>query len=251
MAVMANVKGLYALTNTASGVAGEASVTAAFLRVGLRVAKPYWADNEVDLLVLWEEASRLIPIPVQVKSVQAPQNESEAKIQGLKKRYVEGNPFLCLAVYSVARNKIWFIPKSENIKNVYMAWADAPKSGPGALRTKYVDIDHNNGEVGIRVDVSKNGNAEFDKMWLIDTEDPSKMRKVFADLAKEINANDASRNTLIQFICESAGGNVVPGGNAEVSAIASLSTGTEDDSEDGVDMASPEQAEMVLKDLKQ
>lgn len=244
---MGKVKRVYALTNTASGVAGEAAVTAALLRAGLRVAKPFWTDNEVDLLVFWEEGSRLIPIPVQVKSVQAQPNEDEAMTQGLRKRYIEASPYLCLAIYSVARNKIWFIQKSENIKNVYRKWADAPKTGPGAPRTKYDDIDLQKGDVNIRVNVSKAGNAAFDAKWLIDTEDASKVTKVFAELAKEINASDAARNALTHFIYESAGGVMTLGGSADASVIANNATAED---EDGIELASPDEAEKKLKDIK-
>jgi hypothetical protein len=59
-----------ALTNTFSGVAGEARVAAELVRGGFRVAKPLWTDDEADLLVLMRTDGALLPIVVQVKSVQ-------------------------------------------------------------------------------------------------------------------------------------------------------------------------------------
>ena len=44
---------LHALTNTYSGVVGEMAAATALIRAGLQVAKPYWNDDEVDLLVFW------------------------------------------------------------------------------------------------------------------------------------------------------------------------------------------------------
>jgi len=247
---MGKVKRLYALNNTASGVAGEAAVTAALLRAGLRLAKPYWTDNEVDLLVLWEESSGLIPIPIQVKSVQAAVNETEAHTQNLKKRYIEASPYLCLAIYSVARNKIWIIPKSENIKRVYKEWADAPKTGPGAPRTKYEEIDPKNGTVNIRVDVSAKGNKDFDKKWLLDAEDASRVSKVFADLGGEIEASDAALNTLVHFIYESSGTEAM----MDAEAVDAMGVDAPADKvpaeDDEIEMASPEEAEALLKKLK-
>lgn len=126
------------MRNTFSGIAGEARVAAELVRCGLRVAKPYWADDEVDLLVLVEAQRGLeVPLPIQVKSIQlAPPHPAadreEARrpaIHGLKKRYVEQNPALCLAIYRPDTDDIWFINGAENIKRVYDEQASASARG--------------------------------------------------------------------------------------------------------------------------
>ena len=64
------VKRMYALKNTYSGVAGEMAVATALIRAGHRVAKPYWNDDEVDIMIFERDGLSLLPIPVQVKSIQ-------------------------------------------------------------------------------------------------------------------------------------------------------------------------------------
>ena len=115
----------HALTNTFSGVAGEARVAAELVRCGLKVAKPYWTDDSTDLLVLAESGTAVVPIPVQVKSVQfLPQKGGETPkhrhVQGLKKRYLD-RPELCLAVYRPDTDTIWFVDGASNITAVYEA----------------------------------------------------------------------------------------------------------------------------------
>jgi hypothetical protein len=117
---MGKVKRVHALTNTASGAAGEARVAAELTRCGIQAAKPYWNDDEVDLLVLWRDGDTLFPVPIQVKSVQRLQDKGGNDfISGLKKRYVEGLPTLCLAIYHPKTDRIWFIDTAARIKQVY------------------------------------------------------------------------------------------------------------------------------------
>ena len=114
------------LTNTAAGVAGEMRTAGELCRHGFRVAKPYWGDNEVDLLVFLERGSEIVHIPIQVKTVQfdgATKKTPDPKsfVQGLKKRYVQKNEWLCLVIYNPAEDWFWFIDGSERIREAYKA----------------------------------------------------------------------------------------------------------------------------------
>jgi hypothetical protein len=159
----------YALTNTASGVAGEVAVAAALIRAGFLVAKPYWNDDEIDLLILCGEKYRKVQIPVQVKSVQQlGSSKDEKQIQGLKKRYVENNAYLCLAIYSPEHNKIWFIDGSDNIKKIHAEGVIKSKGKKGRSRTSYKKIG-SDADVPIYINISEKGDSEFDDKYLIDT----------------------------------------------------------------------------------
>src|SRR5271156_6817625 len=115
-----------ALTNTFSGVAGEARVAAELVRGGFRVAKPLWTDDEADLLVLMRTDGALLPIVVQVKSVQfLPDSQGQVPVrvfaQGLKKRYLLKSPAFLLALYRVDEDFIYLIPGPGNIISAYDA----------------------------------------------------------------------------------------------------------------------------------
>jgi hypothetical protein len=108
---MGMIRRIHALENTFSGVAGEARIAAEFVRCGLRVAKPYWTDDEVDLVVLYRHENSVLPLPVQVKSLQFLESKTRKLsdprfLSGLKKRYVEKNPALCLAIYRPDEDRI-------------------------------------------------------------------------------------------------------------------------------------------------
>lgn len=186
---------IFALTNTASGVAGEAAVTAALLRAGLQVAKPYWNDDEMDLLIFWKDGRDFIPIPVQVKSVQSTSVTKSGKVriifdavpEGVRKRYVDRQPSLCLAIYSPAQNKIWFIPGANNIKEVYATWLKT-RSKKGRKSPTYATMKPDQ-DVPIHVNVSKVGDADFDGKWLFDTVSPDKLRNQIQALAQAIKAS--------------------------------------------------------------
>jgi hypothetical protein len=163
---MGMLRRVHALTNTFSGVAAEARVAAELVRCGLRAAKPYWADDEVDLIVLSHRDQLVIPVPVQVKSVQFLESKSRKAtdprfIGGLKKRYVEGNAALCLAIYRPDEDKIWFIDGAENIRKVYEE--DAESTG----RTRYLDLKPTDC-VAIRVTFD---DCPLDKDWLVPAND--------------------------------------------------------------------------------
>ena len=119
---MAAVRRVHALTNTFSGAAGESRVAAELIRCGIRVAKPCWTDDEVDLLVLARAGMHVVPLSIQVKAVQQMVGDDDEApriyTQGLKKRYVARNRFLSLAIYRPDTDRIWFIDGSENIIRV-------------------------------------------------------------------------------------------------------------------------------------
>jgi len=121
------------LLNTFSGVAGEAKVAAELLRCGFQVAKPFWTHDEVDLIVQHPVGSMIFPIPIQVKSVQFLDSKTRKHwqtryVEKLKKKYVEENPALCLAIYRPDSDRIWFIDGPENIKAIHDKHAKKPYS---------------------------------------------------------------------------------------------------------------------------
>jgi hypothetical protein len=191
------------LSNTASGAAGEAAVLALLLRAGLLVAKPYWGDDEMDLLVFVDNGTRLVLIPLQVKTVQSQSEVTEVAIQGLRKRYVERNKYLCLAIYSVERNKIWLIPTAKNIKEAYTQWASKPTKTK--RRTQYDAIDSDNGEVNLRVNVSIAGDKAFDDKWLLDPNKCDSIVQRFNTVANEMQ-NDLPYQTAVGFKYIATGG---------------------------------------------
>jgi len=107
------------LKNTRSGAAGEASVIAVFMRCGLNVDKPLQNDDEVDISIRIKNGAHNIAVPVQVKSVQFSKKSKHKFIQGLKKKYLERQPHLCLAIYRPEINDIWLIHGSKRIQEVY------------------------------------------------------------------------------------------------------------------------------------
>jgi hypothetical protein len=150
------------ISPSASGVAAEARVAAELLRCALKVAKPFWTDDEVDLLVLHPSTDSLIPVPIQVKSVQfIPRtNGRQAKsvfIKGLKKKYLERQPGLCLAIYRPDKDWIWFIDSAATIKKVY----DAQNCDGG--KPKYADLRHGS---DVRIRVMREGDPILDE-WKV------------------------------------------------------------------------------------
>lgn len=177
------------MKNTYSGVVGEMAVATALIRAGHRVAKPYWNDDEVDLVVFAKEGLSLLPIPVQVKSVQRLNNEGdEFAAEGLKKKYIHRQPALCLGIYCPESNKIWFIPGADNIRDVHRAGVLASKSRLGRPRTPYESLDPDK-DVNIYVNLTDEGDKEFDSRWLIDTTSPSKLNKAINDLVKRFEVD--------------------------------------------------------------
>jgi hypothetical protein len=159
---MGMIRRLHALNNNFSGVAAEARIAAELVRCGLRVAKPYWTDDEVDLIVLCRQDNNVLTVPVQVKSVQFLESKSRKLtdprfLKNLKKRYVEKNPALCLAIYRPDEDRIWFIDGPENIRTVY------DKDAIAFGRTRYCDLDEKS-DVAIRLTYE---NCPLDAEWLV------------------------------------------------------------------------------------
>ena len=127
-------KRIHALKQFASGPAAEIAVTAALLRSGLAVARPYWLHDHVDLLVFWDVRQRLVPITVQVKALQFKTERSEPyKVRtadGIKRRYLDDSS-LCLAIYRPDTDAIWFYAGPDEILSAYEVAksAEAPQKG--------------------------------------------------------------------------------------------------------------------------
>jgi hypothetical protein len=177
------VKPKYALINSFSGVVGEMRIAAEFIRCGIQVAKPYWNDDEIDLLVFRYIDNHLIPIPVQIKSIQylpRPKGrvQKTKQLQGLKKIYVERQAPLCLAVYEPNSDRIWFVAGANNIKKIY-----ADQHAKGRKKKAYKDVDENS-DLPISWDAKPD--SEFDRQFLLDKDDPRWLYKMVSDLAKRI-----------------------------------------------------------------
>lgn len=186
----------YALQNTFSGHAGELAVSALFLRAGLRVAKPFWSDDYSDLLIIGEAQGWVVPIPVQVKSVQqAGKSNPEVSIQGLRKNYVERTPALCLTIYSPTHDKIWFIPGAESIRAAYLAWVQRERNGPGRKPKAYDELIGND-DVAIRVNLSNAGDPAFDEKWLVDRKSPIDLWQQIQSLTEELISDAKKRDRL-------------------------------------------------------
>jgi hypothetical protein len=156
--VKVNIKRVPVLENTFSGVAGESKVTAELLRCGFRIAKPLWTDNEVDLILLYPlDDGAVFPIPIQVKSVQFYSRSGRLyktrQMNKLKKRYVENNHALCVAIYRPDLDCIWFIDGPDNIKAVHNKYAKVP----------YDALDKKKSNLSIRLTAV---NCPLDEDWL-------------------------------------------------------------------------------------
>lgn len=170
-----------ALSNTFSGVAAEARVAAELIRNGFRVAKPFWTDDEVDLLVLYKLDGKAFPIPIQVKSVQFLESKTRKLsdprfVPNLKKKYIEKNAALCLAIYRPDIDDIWFIDGPENIKSVYDQ--DAMENS----RKPYAELEDDS-EVGIRLTFE---NCPLNEKWLAPKQDGKWWSDRFERFAKKL-----------------------------------------------------------------
>jgi len=181
---------IHALNNTYSGLVGEMAIATALLRCGYKVAKPYWNNDVMDLLIVSrDESGHHLCMPIQVKSIQKLTSESqEVAVQGLKKHYVERQPGLCLGIYSPELNKIWFIAGSHNIRKVHHAGLVASKKRPGASRIPYEALKLQD-DVSIYVNLSAAGNPKLDK-WLVNPEKPcNKLAKLVQGLISRMQVD--------------------------------------------------------------
>jgi len=149
------------LGSSPAGVAAEMRVAAELCRFGFHVAQPYWTENEIDLLVAFETSGQVIFVPLQVKCVQfktateSTQNPTYF-IQNLKKCYVDGNKWLCLAIYNPHFDRFWFIDGAQNIRDAYNAQKDW---------RKHVPYDEIPSDGDVRIGLTKLGRGNFDKDW--------------------------------------------------------------------------------------
>lgn len=177
---------IHAVTNTFSGALGEARTAAELIRCKIRVAKPYWDDDEMDLLVFIDIGQRIVPLPVQVKSRQFLRNEDRIFIP-IKKKYITRNPGLCLILYYPKDDEFWVIHGSSNIINAYdaqVAW--------NRKHTMFTDIID---DCDVRLAFPKSDKA-FDKKWKVDKKDASDISRRLASTAKDILAKNDTVNGL-------------------------------------------------------
>jgi hypothetical protein len=179
------VKAVHSLTNTYSGVAAEIRAAAEFVRCGLKVSKPYWTDDEIDLLILMPEKTRLTPIPVQVKAIQfnpdAKTNKQPVRkpLQGLKKKYVERQLALCLVVYRPDTDHLWFFPSADAIRALY-----AKQYEEGIKEKKYDELDQED-DVPIAIEL-KPADA-FNEQYLWTGKDRHWLTQKLFDLAHRLD----------------------------------------------------------------
>ena len=183
MAQPKKVTAKYALSNFYSGITGEARFTAEFLRNGIQVAKPYWNDDEIDLLVFTMQSGQLIPIPIQVKTIQFLPNANNKMpntktLQGLKKKYIERQPTLCLAVYEPETDSMWLVAGASEIKAIY-----DEQYNHGRKQKKYLDI---NGDKDLPISWDRLPEDDFTKKYLVDKLTPQVLYKKISQLAKSI-----------------------------------------------------------------
>ncbi len=186
-----------ALSNTFSGVAAEARVSAELVRHGFRVAKPLWTDDEVDLIVLCKGEGTALPIPIQVKSVQFLESKTKKLsdprfVCNLKKKYIEKNSALCLAIYRPDIDRIWFIDGPENIKRVYDQDAKA------SSRKLYLELEETS-EVRIRLTFD---DCPLDKDWLAPRDDGKWWSDRFAHFVSKLVAKNLQTVQLHRFFDE-------------------------------------------------
>ena len=168
---MAEMHRIHALTNTFSGVAGEARVAAELVRCGLLIAKPYWTDDEADLILLdhrYSQSYSVVPVIIQVKSVQFLPNKQQKVpprkfIKGLRKRYVLNSPAFALAIYRVDHDEIFFIHGQDNVRAVYEAQSSWNK--------KHVSFDKLSPEDDVKIAVDLNEGIPGD--WKVPRYEPN------------------------------------------------------------------------------
>jgi hypothetical protein len=187
---------IHALSNTFSGVAGEARVAAELVRCGFLVAKPYWTDDEADLILFDRRRSQsyaVVPVIIQVKSVQFMPNKlqetpSRRFIQGLRKRYVLTSPAFALAIYRVDHDEIFFIHGPENVKAVY----DAQSS----WNNKHVSFDRLDPEADVRIAVNFDGGIPGD--WKVPRLDSNWLSARIHPMVEAVMSDMQDANQAIQ-----------------------------------------------------
>jgi hypothetical protein len=159
------------------------------MRAGLRVLRPHWDDDEMDLIVLAEHPRRPIPLPVQIKAIQArASGEDVVRVDRVRRRYVDTNPGICLAVYSHPNDKMWFLAGARAVRDTHAAQTAAANARPGRrgpLRSAYEALGPEQ-TVPIDVNVGDPGDLDFDRQWLVDRYTPKPLTDVIRDLARAV-----------------------------------------------------------------
>jgi hypothetical protein len=187
---------IHALTNTFSGVAGEARVAAELVRCGFLVAKPYWTDDEADLIIIDRRHSQsysVVPVVIQVKSVQflpnkRQQTPSRTFIQGLRKRYVLNSPAFALAIYRVDQDEIFFIHGQDNVRSVYEA--------QHSWNRKHIPFDSLKADDDVRIAVNLSDGIPGD--WLIPRLKPAWLSNRIHGMVKTVMEDHRVANAAVQ-----------------------------------------------------
>jgi len=180
------------LTNTESGVAGEQNVIGKLMRFGIKISKPFWNDDEVDFEIKFGRGDNSINISVQVKTVQFNKKSDKIFIQGLKKKYVERNELLCLAVYNPQFDWFWFISGNKEIIKTYDNQQDWNKK-----HKYYKDL---NNDDDVRIGVSKDGISLLTS-YKIEINDKEKLTELIKKNAsrKKVTIIPEEKNDLIDL----------------------------------------------------
>ncbi|MEG4054533.1 MULTISPECIES: hypothetical protein [unclassified Microcoleus] len=181
------------LRNTRSGTAGEMNVIAVLSRCGFNIDKPVQIDDEIDVNFRVKIGKLNITIPIQVKSVQFPEkiNIKHNFIQGLKKKYLERQPHLCLAIYRPETNEIWFINGSKKIQEVYHSQE--------SWNAKHRPYNNLSLDADIRIALPCK-DILFNQKWKIPADPCNYLNSRFQELISEIEKNIVPSDEIISSI---------------------------------------------------
>ena len=168
-----------------AGVAAEMRVAAELCRHGFHVARPYWNEDEIDLLVAYEVSNQVVSIPIQVKCVQFKSSTKRAQdpvyfIQNLKRRYVDGKRWLSLALYNPQNDWFWFIDGAVNIRAAYNSQRFWRRHIPYRKLRRQDDV---------RIGLSRKGRGDFDRRWKCPQKAAIFWDQRIASIAKKIADN--------------------------------------------------------------
>lgn len=169
-------KRAFALSEPSTGPVGETRVIAELLRGGLRVARPMWDDEATDLIVFIVARGLWMPLRIQVKSVQLTRSADAQPLEGLKKKHLEEDPSICLAIYRLDKDAIWFIDGAANIRRAY--------DGQAASNPRYVAYEALGGDDEVRLQVLNRPDALAE--WLVPREDPTWIARRVQRVADEL-----------------------------------------------------------------
>jgi len=191
-------KRIHALTHTRSGALGEVRVAAELLRCGLRVAQPYWNDDESDLLVMIPFQTipfPLVSLSIQVKTVQPLQlGHGTVPLQGIRRRYLDSNPTLTLAIYRPDTDQIWLIPGPQNIRKEYDRQAHKSRT---SKRRGWDEIPPES-EVNLSAPFD---DPEFNTQWRVPRDDAQWLSQKINELAQDV-ANLSCHAILTQAFAD-------------------------------------------------